>query len=62
MSAELGRVERMSEFETEVLASGFFHVLEEIVPPTVADAPLWARCGSVWPRRAAGLTPRGTPR
>ena len=36
MSAELGRVERMSEFETEVLASGFFHVLEEIVPPTVA--------------------------
>jgi hypothetical protein len=26
----------MSEFETEVLASGFFHVLEEIVPPTVA--------------------------
>jgi hypothetical protein len=36
MSAELGRVERMSEFETEVLASGFFHVLEEIVQPTVA--------------------------
>jgi hypothetical protein len=36
MSAELGRVERMSEFETEILASGFFHVLEEIVPPTVA--------------------------
>ena len=35
-SAELGRVERMSEFETEVLASGFFHALEEIVPPTVA--------------------------
>jgi hypothetical protein len=31
MSAELGRVERMSQFETEVLASGFFHVLEEIV-------------------------------
>lgn len=36
MSAELGRVERMSEFETEVLASGFFHVLEEIAPPTAA--------------------------
>jgi hypothetical protein len=36
MSAELRRVERMSEFEAELLASGFFHVLEEIVPPTVA--------------------------
>jgi hypothetical protein len=37
MSAELRRVERMNEFETEVLASGFFHVLEEIVPPTIAQ-------------------------
>jgi hypothetical protein len=35
MSAELGRMQRMSEFEVEMLASGFFHVLEEIVPPTV---------------------------
>jgi hypothetical protein len=37
MSAELGRVERISEFEAELLASGFFHVLEEIVPPSVAE-------------------------
>ena len=37
MSAELGRMERMSEFEVEVLASGFFHVLEEIVPPAGAE-------------------------
>jgi hypothetical protein len=36
MSAEVGRAERMSEFEEERLASGFFHVLEEIVPPTIA--------------------------
>jgi hypothetical protein len=37
MSAELRRAERMGEFEAELLASGYFHVLEEIVPPTVAD-------------------------
>jgi len=36
MSAELRRAERMSEFEVELLGSGFFHVLEEIVPPAVA--------------------------
>ena len=36
MSAELGRAERMGEFETEVLASGYFQVLEEIVPPAFA--------------------------
>ncbi len=34
MSAELGRAERMGEFETEVLASGYFRVLEEVVPPS----------------------------
>jgi hypothetical protein len=37
ISAELGRVKRISGFEAELLASGFFHVLEEIVPPSVAD-------------------------
>ena len=36
MSAEVRRAERMSEFEEELLASGFFHVLEEIAPPSVA--------------------------
>ena len=35
MSAELGRAERMGEFEIEVLASGYFRVLEEIVPPNI---------------------------
>jgi len=37
ISAELRRTERMSEFEAELLASGFFHVLEEIVPPGGAE-------------------------
>lgn len=36
MSAEVSRAARMGEFESEVIASGYFQVLEEIVPPTFA--------------------------
>jgi hypothetical protein len=37
MSAELRRAERMGEYETEVIASGYFEVVEEVVPPTLPD-------------------------
>jgi hypothetical protein len=30
-------MERMAEFEEEVIASGFFRVLEEIAPPARRD-------------------------
>jgi hypothetical protein len=33
ISAETLRGERMAPFEVEVVASGFFVVLEEVVPP-----------------------------
>ena len=37
MSAELRRAERMGEYEMEIIASGYFEVVEEVVPPTLAD-------------------------
>jgi hypothetical protein len=33
LAAEQHRMQRMAEFEEGVIASGFFHVIEEIVPP-----------------------------
>jgi hypothetical protein len=33
MAAESRRMERMAPYETELLASSFFHVAEEVVPP-----------------------------
>lgn len=35
LTAETGRMQRMAEWEEEVIASGFFRVLEEIIPPGV---------------------------
>jgi hypothetical protein len=37
MTSESRRMERMAEFEEEVIASGFFRVLEEIAPPARRD-------------------------
>jgi hypothetical protein len=33
MAAESRRMERMAPHEEELMASGFFHVVEEVVPP-----------------------------
>jgi hypothetical protein len=34
LRADAARLERIAEFEVELVASGFFEVLEEVVPPT----------------------------
>ena len=38
MAAESRRMERMAPFEQELVISGYFHVVEEVIPPSARSS------------------------